>query len=297
MSSTYRLLAVDVDGTLMNSRNELPEANREALHRAHAAGLTVSLCTGRSLPETQAVIEQLGLDSDIGIFVFGAIVSQLPQGRTLERTGIAPDTARRLVEHFQASGFPVLVLYDREQTQVDYQIVRGSRHRDAYDRWLSLAPTSGEQVDRYVANDHTPVRIGIILAPEEVADATGGLNAAFQADQLKFNSIYAPNYRMHVLECFAPQVNKWYGITRVMDRLGIEASEVIAIGDDVNDLEMIRHAGLSVAMGNAVPAVRRMAHWLAPDNNARGLAVAIDTVLSGGALPNPESTSLVEPHP
>lgn len=294
MSSTYRLLAVDVDGTLMNSRNELPDANREALHRAHAAGMTVSLCTGRSLPETQGVIDQLGLDSDIGIFVFGAIVSRLPEGRTLERTGIAADTSLRLVEHFQSRGYPVLVLYDREQTRVDYQMIRGRRHGEAYQRWMALAPTRGEEVDRFRPNDHTPVRIGIILSPDEVAATTAEMGTAFRDDEIKFNAIFAPNYRMHVLECFAPQVSKWHGISRVMELLRIDASQVVAIGDDVNDLEMIRHAGLSVAMGNAVPAVRRLARWLAPDNDACGVAVAIDTILSGGTLPAPEEAGATE---
>ncbi len=292
MKSRYRLLAIDVDGTLLNSRNELPPANRDALHQAHEAGITVCLCTGRSLTETRGVIEQLGLDSDVGIFVFGAIVSELPAGRTLHRTPLPPPLTDRLVRHFQLRGYPVLILYDSCETGFDYRLVEGRKNVDAYQRFLKIftdrieGPSAPVQLlSVWQAGPCPPVRLAVIDDPEHIAETVSLLERDFTPSELKCNPIYAPNYRFHVVECFAPPVNKWYGVTQVARRLGIDRSEIVAVGDDINDLEMIAEAGLGVAMGNAIERIKSVARWHAPTQDEAGLAAVVDALLAGELKP------------
>lgn len=280
MGLKYRFLAIDVDGTLMNSRNELPPAHREALHRAHQAGMTVCLCTGRMLAEARSVLDEIGLDSDVGVFVFGAIVSELSTGRTLHRTTIPHHLADRLVAHFQSLDSPVLVLYDSAEAGVDYRFIPGKRNRQYFERWLEISPSRSDRVREWRPSPFDPVRIGIIEDPAHIAETFASVQQAFSPDELKYNSIFAPNYGLHVVECFAPTVNKWHGIMQVAGPMGIDGSQVVAIGDDVNDLEMIRHAGLGVAMGNAIAPVKAVARWHVPSNDEGGLAVAIDRVLN-----------------
>jgi hydroxymethylpyrimidine pyrophosphatase-like HAD family hydrolase len=86
---------------------------------------------------------------------------------------------------------------------------------------------------------------------------------------------------MQVVECFAPQVNKWYGISLLADDMDICPSQVVAVGDDVNDLEMIRQAGVGVAMGNATAAVTAVARWQAPPNDEGGLAAVVEAMGDG----------------
>lgn len=285
MSTAYRLIAIDVDGTLMNSRNELPPANRDALHRAHEAGITVCLCTGRSHTETRDVIAQLGLDSDRGIFAFGSIVSELPSGKTLHRTALGDDLTARLVTHFRERGFPVLMLYDAHETGgLDYELVRGERHAAAYEQFLKLAPAEIQRVDDWRPRGFAPVRVGIIDSPDHIQTTTAELDQAFPPAQMKYNPIYAPNYQLHVVECFAPPVNKWYGITQVARQMNIPREQIVAIGDDVNDIEMIREAGLGVAMGNAREIIKTLAAWHAPTQDQCGVAATIDAILSGRSL-------------
>ena len=279
MTPKYRLFAIDVDGTLMNSRNQLPDANREALHRAHEAGITVCLCTGRAWSEARGVIEQLGLPSNLGIFVFGAAISELPSGRTLHRTAIPEPLATRLVEHFQADGHPVLVLYDITEAGVDYRLLRGERNQAAYEQWLRVSPANCEVIDRWEPRGQEPLRIGIIEQPKRIHETMARLGDEFPPVELKYNPIYAPNYGMHVVECFAPQVNKWHGVMQVAKRLEIDPAQIAAIGDDVNDVEMIAHAGLGIAMGNAIDQVKAVAKWHAPTNDQAGLAAAVDAIL------------------
>jgi len=281
MALPYRLLAVDVDGTLLNSSNKLSAANRDALHRAHEAGMLICICTGRCYSETRPIIEQIGLDLDVVVCVFGAVVSDARTGRTLHRWPIPRPTAIRLLDFFSARGNPVFVLQDADQTGLDYYVVDGPRNGAARDRWLAQSPTGAELVARWPSDAPEPLRIGIVDDPDHITALRVELAAEFPAAEVKVNSIFAPNYGLHVLECFAPHVSKWLALSRLITDCGIAASQVAAIGDDVNDLEMMRSAGLSVAMGNARPVIRRAAHVQTATNDEDGVARFIDRLLAG----------------
>lgn len=281
MRIPYRLLAIDVDGTLLNSSNRLPAANRDGLHRAHEAGLTVCLCTGRSYTEAKPVLDEIGLDLDAAICVFGAIVCDAKTGRTVHRSPMPRRTALRLLEFFSSRGHPVLVLQDVTQAGTDYYRVSGERDAQAYDRWLELTPTIAKRVDRWPDDAPEPLRIGIIVDPAGIGAVRAELDTEFPATELKCNAIFAPNYGLHVLECFAPHVNKWFAITQLARDRGIRPSQIVAIGDDVNDVEMIRSAGLGVAVANAIPAVRDAATCHTGSNDEAGVATFIDRLLAG----------------
>jgi hydroxymethylpyrimidine pyrophosphatase-like HAD family hydrolase len=90
-----------------------------------------------------------------------------------------------------------------------------------------------------------------------------------------------PGERCEVLEVFDPAVSKWEGISFVIHRHQIEAQQVIAVGDDMNDLQMIRHSGLGVAMGNARPALKPAADLVIGSSSEDGLAVFIEDLLRG----------------
>jgi HAD superfamily hydrolase (TIGR01484 family) len=279
----FGLLAIDVDGTLLNSRNELSKTNRDALHQAHEAGLVICICTGRNLVETRSVIEQIGLDLNAGVFVFGAIVADLANHQVLFRNPMPAETADRLVRHLGGNGHHVLVLYDRVEAGCDYVLVEGRHEKDAYERWLALTPARAERIREWQPRSCSPLRVGIIEQPGRIEHTLRDLQAAFPADQAKINSIYAPNYGLHVVECFGPAVNKWHGITQLAGRLGIAPSDIAAVGDDINDLEMISSAGFGVAMGNAIPAIKAAAAWETATNDRDGVAVLIRRLLNGEA--------------
>lgn len=275
-----KVLAIDVDGTLVNSRNELPAENLRALHRAHEAGLKICICTGRSVAETKGVIERIGLDLDYGVFVFGAIVSRLPAGTTLVRTLMDPAFADRLVTFFREMGYPVLLLYDPTQAEVDYRYVVGERNRAWYDRWLALAPATLERLEVWSPITASPLRIGVITRPDEIEEVLHRLKETFAPEHLNYNAIHAPNYGVHVVECFAPKVNKWYGLMQLAERFGVKGEQIAAIGDDVNDLAMIREAGLGIAMGNAIEPIKKLADWQVATQDEAGVAEAIDRILA-----------------
>ena len=213
MSLRYRLAAIDVDGTLLNTAQQVPARNLEALRKAHAAGLELCLCTGRSLTETLPVAESTGLALRYAVLAFGAIVADLRTRQTLARAALEDDLAARLVAHFRSRGYPILLLYDVSEAGLDYRVLAGTRNAAAYRRWLEVAPTRAEWCHGLPNAGPRPIRIGIIEAPEGIEAAMGEVRAEFPPQAAKINAIYAPNYGFHVVECFAPQVNKWHGIS------------------------------------------------------------------------------------
>lgn len=283
----FRLLAIDLDGTLLDPKGELSQANRDALHRAHEAGLTVCVCTGRNHTESAAVIEQIGLDLNAGVFVFGALVIDLSSKEVIHRNAMSAETADALVRYFIGQGHHALVLYDRGQAGCDYVLVEGGRDADAYERWLAVTPSRAERTSGWTPRAHPPLRVGIIEKPGEIEQTLRDVRTAFPPERAKINSIYAPNYGLHVVECFAPQVNKWTGISQLAAAWDVRPEEVVAVGDDINDLEMISQAGLGVAMGNAIAPIKAAARRETLPNDRDGVAHLIHHLLADAVLPAP----------
>lgn len=279
MKPVYRLLAIDLDGTLLNTSNTLSPGNRDALHRAHEAGIAICLCTGRCLTEARPVMDQIGLDLKAGVFVFGALVTDLATDVTLFRNPMHRELVDGVIAHLQRRDHPVLVLYDAAEAGYDYVFIDGRQNHQAYERWLARTPTRAEQTEQWQPRPYLPLRIGVIEHPDRIEQTLYDLRTEFDPAQAKINSIYAPNYGLHVVECFAPTVNKWHGITQLANHLGIRQNEIAAIGDDINDLEMIANAGLGVAMGNALPAIQQAAQLQAPTNDQDGVTWLVERLL------------------
>ena len=275
----YDLLAIDLDGTLLDSQHALPPQNRTALHLAHQAGFKIVLCTGRSFTETRPVLEQIGLDLDATVTVFGALVTDVASGRTLDRTTIPRDVAYAVTEWFQRQGFPVLWLTDPNEAGTDGYVLAGPRRHPAVDAWIERSPCVVENVEHLPAACAAPVRISMI----EESDVLEALSPRLQAEfdgRLTHNVLQAPPYRLSLIEAFAPRVNKWYGIEKLCRRWGVDPRRTAAIGDDVNDVHMLRAAGLGVAVANAQPAAQQAADRLTDSNDACGVARLIAELLN-----------------
>lgn len=275
----YDLLAIDLDGTLLNSNHSVSPENRAALHRAHEAGLHIVLCTGRAYVETLPVVHEIGLDLNATITVFGAVITDVDSGRTLERSPVPRETSREVLAWLQERGYTVLWLIDRDQAGFDGYVVSGPRRHSAVDGYMQLSPCEMESVARLPDQASDPLRISIIDDRPVLEPVSAELEAAF-AGRLTHNVLVAPTWNLTVIEAFAPQVNKWYGLQKLCERWRIDPARTVAVGDDVNDIEMIRHAGLGVAMANARDSVKAVADRLTTGHNEAGVARLIDELLS-----------------
>lgn len=280
----YRLLAVDLDGTLVGPDQRVSPAHAAALGDAKRAGLAVCLCTGRGVGETRPVWTACALpgQADPLICVGGALVCESDTGRTLHMRPIDPGVAMEASAMLSGMGHSVIAVVDAWRQGFDYYLLEGGDSDVVWRDWFGKhdctvrpVPSLGE-----VPNLPELLRLTVLVPPAAVPAADEALRTRF-AGRLEPVSIFAPNYGIHVVECFGAGVTKWAGVTYVAQGLRIGAKDIVAVGDDVNDLPMITRAGLGVAMGNAVEPVRRAARHVVGRHDEDGLADFVRGLLDG----------------
>ena len=281
----YRLIAIDLDGTLLCPKGKVSEENRAALHAAHEAGAIILPCTGRGWRESRSVFASVPA-SDVGVFNTGALVCGLEDGATRDRAVFTPEIAGGVIERLIDTGEPVLVYTDPSATGYEY-VVTGHGEPNANTRWWfghnQLRWTTQRELDPNML-EHV-VRAGALTSPEHAAQAVKQMHQHMPG-QIEAHAFHAlqdesETEPIHIIECFAAGVTKWRGIEYVSRLHGIDASEVAVIGDQINDVPMFEKAGCAVAMGNAIPAVRDLAHYHTLSNDEHGVAHAIAKMLDG----------------
>jgi HAD superfamily hydrolase (TIGR01484 family) len=287
----YRMIAIDLDGTLLSPTGHVTPRVRQAVHRALEAGLSICFATGRNWTESRAIIEAVG-HYDQAVFVGGAMVIDTRNGVTLHRTMMHPALAREVCGVLESSGHAVCALQDTGTAGVDYLVTGLAELNDATRQWMSVTAAVVHRVPRLAghAHEHT-VRVGIVAAPQAVATARQGLLERF-GETIVCHSLFVPAYDVEVMEVFDPAVNKWQGVLNVARHHGIEPEHIVAVGDDVNDIPMLANAALGVAMGNARPEVRAVAGRVIRSNAEEGLAEFLEELAEARVRPTdvPEGT-------
>jgi len=284
-SPRIRLLVLDIDGTVTDARHEVPEATRRAVQRVQEAGVRVMLATGRRYRDALPVAAALGIDAPL-VTASGALVKAPPTHATLHRAEFAPDVLEEVVGMIVAAGHEPVLYTDSYAEGFDFHC-----------RQCDLPPADGPSrgLQEYLARNAGLARLqpdlheavppgvfaGFAMGPHrDMLALEATLGATFPA-QLSVHVIRSPRYRDWLCEIAPADVTKWSGIMAVAREWGLGATEICAVGDDVNDLPMIRSAGLGVAMGNAVAEVQAAADRVVGTSDAAGIADVVEMVLAG----------------
>ena len=277
-SPTYRMIAIDLDGTLLSPEGKVTDRAKAAVHKCLSAGLLVCFATGRNWTESKTVLEAVA-HYDSAVFVGGAHVVDTKQEVTLHRTMMEASLASEVCRELESNGHAVLALQDTGTAGVDYLITADGTLNPATSQWMRLTSAKVHRVPSLAdyAHEHT-IRVGIVAEPDEVARVEKELAEKF-GERIMMMSIRVPQAGVTVLEVFDPAVNKWEGIMHVARKHGIEPEQIIAIGDDVNDVPMISRAGLGVAMGNARDEIKAIAKRVIGHNKDEGLAEFLEELV------------------
>jgi Cof subfamily protein (haloacid dehalogenase superfamily) len=278
-SPTYRMIAIDLDGTLLSPEGRVTERAKAAVHNCLSAGLLVCFATGRNWTESKTVLDAVA-HYDSAVFVGGAHVVDTKQQVTLHRTMMHSRLAAEVCRDLESSGHAVLALQDTGTAGVDYLITADVALNPATAHWMRVTAAKVHRVPSLAdyRHEHT-IRVGIVAEPDEVARVEKELAEKF-GERIMMMSIRVPQAGVTVLEVFDPAVNKWEGIMHVARRHGITAEQIIAIGDDVNDVPMLTRAGLGVAMGNARPEIQAIAKRVIGHNKDEGLAEFLEELVA-----------------
>src|SRR5215212_6075419 len=158
----YRMIAIDLDGTLLSPTGEVTPRTKEAVHRALRAGLLVCFATGRNMTESQMVLDAVA-HYDSAVFVGGAMVIDTRQRLTLHRTCMQSGLARELCATIESMGHAALALQDTGEAGVDYLISDGIELNHATVQWLQVTHATVHKSRELAAHPHEhTVRIGIV---------------------------------------------------------------------------------------------------------------------------------------
>jgi 5-amino-6-(5-phospho-D-ribitylamino)uracil phosphatase len=276
----YRLLAIDIDGTLVNSRDELTPATRAALARAGAAGIRVVLATGRRYSHALALVEPLEIDVPL-VTASGALVKDPKGHRTLYQARFEPQTLLDAMAIVERHGFDAALCADTFAEGFDFYYPRLEPRTPELAYYLAKNPARGRHWPEMAQSPPPGVFGGFVVGTLEQMQE---LEAAIQGEmsgKVHTHVLHPPRYRGFFTEIAPPGVTKWSAIQRLAKQWGIAESEICAVGDDVNDIQMIRAAGLGVAMGNAQPAVKAAADRIAPTHDEDGLVQVVEWVMGG----------------
>lgn len=289
-----KLLAIDLDGTLVDHHGRVSPANLRALRAARDAGIMTVVCTGRALVESMQVIRAIDQHDPV-IVAGGAMVACPATGRTLERFALDQALTRDVVNHLTERGHAALLLKDPHAAGYDYLVVseRGLDAVDAASRWWFAHMGAVVRTVRTLDEDEHPehsVRIGAYAANTPVDELAAELRRRFGGIAMlqHFAGVMLPAERrlegietVHIVEVFDTNADKWQALDRLAMRLGIPQGETAAIGDQLNDLSMVTHAGLGIAMGNAHERVKAAAKQVSRTVDEDGVAHAIGMILEG----------------
>ena len=271
----YDLIALDLDGTVLGPDGKVSPATKRAVRRVLNCGYRVAFATGRNYYESLPVLDAIG-HYDAAIFVGGASVIDLAAGgESLHRQTMQSALAVEVCRAFAALGLPPMVLQDRAAAGVDFLIgplavpavVRG---------WYERTNAVVREVADLEAADHAHTLRVSTLGPPPLVEAAEAMLAAEFAERTMFNKVKLAEVGVELLEVFDPSVNKWAGLLHVAARHDIPRERIVAVGDDMNDLHMIREAGLGVAMGNARPRIKALADRVIGSHAEDGLAAFLD---------------------
>lgn len=255
----YDVLAIDIDGTLLNTNHEIPPAHLEAVREADAAGVRIVLASGRMLPSVTVVGEQMGIRPGPCVGYNGGRVCSAETGEVLFHEPVPADLAQELVRRFTDLGMHINYYLD-DVLYVDH-----------IEQWGNLYSyrTGSQQVPvgpLRQFDGRTPTKILIIDDPERIKGICPEFQREF-GDRL-YVTITTPEY----LEFMNKAVDKATGVAEAVASLGVPRERTAAVGDALNDQPMIEWAGLGCAMGNADPPVLAAADVVVPSNDEDGLA-------------------------
>ena len=288
--STYKMIAIDLDGTLLAPDGKVTERTRGAIHSCLSAGMLVCFATGRNWTESRTVLETVQHFSH-AVFAGGAMVIDTEKEVTLHRTGVAAELAREVCHVLESAGHAVLALQDTGATGVDYLVSDEIPLNAETVHWMAITQAKVRHVSRLAEHSHEhTIRLGIVARPAEVAKVHDELEARF-GERIFSHRIFVPTAGVEVLEIFDPAVNKWEGILHVARHHRVPPEQIIAVGDDVNDLPMLSQAGLGVAMGNAKPEIQAAAKKVIGSNREDGLAQFLEELVAQHAVQPIDPTS------
>jgi len=260
-----KLIAVDVDGTLVGPDNSISTENRAAIGRAVASGAAVVIATGRAYISADSVARLVGLPP-VPVMAFnGAVIRWSGRGQTLYRCCVPADLAATIVDECLEQQLHLHYYLDDEM-----YVSQDNHWAQTYAQRSGVGYQVAPDMRRFAGTE--PIKLLVIDDPARIAEMLPQFQDRWR-DQL-----YVTRSMPEYLELLSPRVSKGRALDWLIDFFGIRREDTLAIGDSMNDLPLLRAAGHAAAMPESDDQVKQLAQFI-PPRQATGVAEAIDWFL------------------
>lgn len=284
----YKLIAIDLDGTLLNSKGEVSERNRLAINQAIVQGVEVVLCSGRVRGSIENIAADVGANNYI-ISGNGAEIYDVNNKTVIYRKFISKERTLEIAKFCEENS--IFYSVHAENTIIasslkhNILVHNSENNKKPIEKRTNINIT--ENIYEYLKNSEydsfSKITIcdateaifrGIVEKLRKIKDIEV-LDVAHMSNKTIEIQGETHNLQYYYTETTAKNVNKWNAIEKLIEKLNIKKEEVVTIGDNVNDKEMLENAGLGIAMGNSAPYIKEIADVVVSDNNNDGVAEAI----------------------
>jgi len=259
----YKLIAVDLDGTLMGEDAIISPKVKDAVRRAMEKGVRFTIATGRTFGSALLFAQELGINAPLICYQGGLIKDHL-SGEVIYEQSLPLALAQEVIRFTQQRGLHLNVYLDG-RAYVE-RVTPEARY------YTEIAKAAVYPVGDLLAFlDRDPMKFIIVLSDDGATEPLIEELGTLFAGRMQFVRSY-PRF----VEGIPLNVSKGHALARLADHLGLPLEETIGIGDNDNDLELVERAGLGVAMGNASPAVKAAADYVAPTVGEDGVVEVIE---------------------
>jgi Cof subfamily protein (haloacid dehalogenase superfamily) len=267
-----RLIGIDIDGTLLDTNGQMPEGNCTAIHRAVDTGVHVALVTGRSYPFARPVADRL--PSSLSLIVSNGAVERAMDGATYIRRLLDMHTARHVLDATRRHRHAAALIFDRDfDRQVVYETMDWD-HPGRQRYWSRNHSHIAQSVPLEDALIEDPIQIMYNGGVEDMRTLFGWLRAEVAGCSIQMTEYLQRDFSL--VDVTSVEATKGRALAWRAAQLGLTRAEVMAIGDNFNDVEMLEFAGCAVVMGNAVEPLRSRGWYVTGHQDEAGVAQAIE---------------------
>ena len=266
-NKNYRLMAIDIDGTLLDNNSRIRKSTHDALQKIIEYGITVTFATGRFYPDAFYFAKTIGFSCPM-ILLHGALI-QSQDGKIIRKHELPARIVPILVDIAKKEKVPFQIFHE------DWLVMEEkTKWNDIYLSYSEVKPVIIPDINQYLENQKNPFCFIYLGNPQEMAKLKGIIEERLNG------SITIACAHPNLLEIIAPNVSKGTALKELSAMKNIPLSQTIAIGDNYNDIEMLKMAGLGVAMGNAPQEVKDVADYVTKDNEQDGIAYFVSKYLA-----------------
>lgn len=283
----YKLIALDLDGTLLNSYGEISQKNKEAIQYAKQKGVEVVLCSGR-VNSVERLAQDIGANHYM-ICGNGSLVYDLEEKKVMYHKAIEKVKLMQILSICEENSiFYNVYTENRILTKLlNYNVLyynqenikkpeeKKTNIQIIPDLYQYIESNEKDKFLKVTICDDNEIIFGSIIRRLRSVKSVDVLDVEHMSRKMFKSGTEEVSLEYYYTEIASQNVNKWNALSFLIEQLGIAPEEVLAMGDNINDESMIRNAGMGIAMGNSAPYIQEFAKAVVSDNNSDGVAEAI----------------------